>query len=220
MKEKILGDFIYLCTLTGREYGEELEFGSGGGGGGGSKDADLAAFNLSSRNRKLRYKDKEGKDVEVLIDVPWGIDVGDAIEDEEEHDPLRLTNFKNKNESPPYNQQNLSTEPRKRKRRTQDEEDVYAHVELGPYGMDGGGNLDFREFDEAYENLGDYETMRGQIGGEDDIVEEFKEDEEQEFERDIALLDYRLDNVREQAQKQVENSSSNPTEISNTSGSG
>jgi hypothetical protein len=47
------------------------------------------------------------------------------------------------------------------------EEDVYEHVELGPYGMDGGANLDFREHDEAYENLGDYETMRGQIGDED-----------------------------------------------------
>lgn len=37
-----------------------------------------------------------------------------------------------------------------------EKEDIYSHVELGPYGLDGGGKLDFREEDEDYGNLGDY----------------------------------------------------------------
>jgi len=39
--------------------------------------------------------------------------------------------------------------------------------------------------------------MRGQIGDEDVIVEEFQEDEEQEFERDIAVLDFRLEKAQQ-----------------------
>ena len=48
-----------------------------------------------------------------------------------------------------------------------------------------------RESDEDYLNLGDYETMRGQIGDEDDVVDEFKEDEEHEVERQEADLTFR-----------------------------
>lgn len=241
------GAVVSICTVTGREFGAELEQHIGSETK--SKEADLAAFNLSSRSRKLTYKDKSGNDVDVLIDVPWGFDVGDEVEEAQETwEPLLLqyneasrenTRKQTKRTRREAEQARVKREREEvaeekeeeqegRKRRrwsggkrgeldNSSDEDVYEHVELGPYQMDGGANLDFREYDESYANLGDYETMRGQIGDEDDIVEEFKEDEEQEFERDIALLDYRLEQVRQTA-KQVEGKKSDSTlAIENTS---
>eukprot|EP00026_Physarum_polycephalum_P007317 Phypoly_transcript_07376.p1 GENE.Phypoly_transcript_07376~~Phypoly_transcript_07376.p1 ORF type:complete len:504 (+),score=113.17 Phypoly_transcript_07376:92-1603(+) len=220
------GVHIVTCEATGREFGEDVdptihEYTK-------SKEDILEAFNLSSRNRKLKYKDAKGNDVDVILDVPWGLEIGEEVEEAEEgtwkhliqHNPQKPPSKRARRDKRPREQDaderagedvgegagkpharkmgRMEEERRGEKRPAEDsgEEDVYEHVELGPYGMDGGANLDFREHDEAYENLGDYGTMRGQIGDEDDIVEEFKEDEEHEFDRDIALLDYRLEEVR------------------------
>ena len=218
-------------------------------------------YNLSGRNRKLKYKDTKGNDVEVVIDVPWGLSIhklnlyififiyfyihiflffgrfyflqiffwcvlyiGEEVEEVDEgtwrhliqHNPRKPPTKRSRSEKrmrddagagagasdaahvpkvgkveggdaeaagekkrrmdDSREEQEDEEEGQKRRRvdeNGEEEEGVYEHVELGPYGMDGGANLDFREEDEAYDNLGDYETMRGQIGDEDGIPPPF-----------------------------------------------
>jgi len=152
-----------------------------------SVEKDLERYDLSARKRKLSYQDQNGKSVEILLDVPWGLNIGESVDKGNEHFGKKFL-LK-------YNAE--QTEDPNKRRRTTETEDIYDHVDMGCYGNDGGARLDFREFDEDYANLGDYETMRGQIGDEDVIVEEFQEDEEQEFERDIAVLDFRLEKAQQ-----------------------
>jgi len=161
-----------------------------------SVEENLEKYDLSSRKRKLTYKDNNGKDVEVFLDVPWGLDVGDDVDgDNEDFGKKHLLKYNKEGRVDPIKF------PKEKK--IKQSEDIYDHVDMGPYGNDGGARLDFREYDEDYANLGDYETMRGQIGDEDDIVEEFQEDEDQEFKRTIADLDFRLEKVQQREKEKL-----------------
>jgi len=206
---------------------------------------------LSTRKRKMSYTDKNGKVVDVIVDVPWGLDIGEEMDPFEESFGKRyLLKYNEKKEDrvrPIVTRTNRYThksvvvgansgnksgkrenndgfvgsdsgfvgveygsDRKRRKYDDSDDEDIYDFVDLGCYGADGGGKLDFRENDEDYANLGDYGTMRGQIGDEEDVADEFREEDEHQEEQDREDLMLKLDMAIQRKKEQfVEAASEN-----------